>query len=239
VELDEIVDTRTAGASERGSVPGIMVGFNRRFAPLAVQMRKMTASRSGPAFGVYTVNAGALPADHWAQDPDIGGGRIVGEGCHFIDFLQFQIGSPIVEVRAAKQKSTGRDLEDNVAILLIFEDGSLGQINYFSCGSKTYPKERCEMSFDGQTVVLDNFRLLRGYGITGSKRSIKQDKGHDAQFDTFVRFVNAEKKGATLPVNFETIENVMRATFGAVRAMRDGAVVAVQKLRSQTERDVT
>jgi predicted dehydrogenase/threonine dehydrogenase-like Zn-dependent dehydrogenase len=226
-ELDEIGALRAEIVSERGAAPGIMVGFNRRFAPLAVQMRKLAQTRRGPAFGVFTCNAGAIPAEHWAQDPKVGGGRIVGEACHFIDFLGFMTGSRIVDVRAVKQQPGGRDLEDNVAISLGFADGSVGQVNYFACGSKSYPKERCEFSFDGKTLVLDNFRNLVAHGLAGSKKSWKQDKGHDAQFAAFVRAFDAGGTAANSPIPFEAIDNAMRATYGAVRSMREHAVVVL------------
>lgn len=222
-ELDSIVAVREA-AAVRGSVPVVLAGFNRRFAPLAVQMRKAASARRAPAFAVYSCNAGMIPAEHWTQDPGVGGGRIVGEACHFIDFLRFAVGVPIVRVSAVKQKAQGGDLEDNAAISLVFADGSVGQVNYFACGNKGYPKERCEMSFDGKTLVLDNYRKLTGYGIGGSKSSLRQDKGHDAQFAAFTRAAAGD--GAP-PVAFDEIENVMRATFAAVRAMRDNVSVEV------------
>jgi predicted dehydrogenase len=222
-ELSEICAARLEYARVHGAALGVMVGFNRRFAPLAVQLRAKLAARTFPAFASYSVNAGALPAEHWSQDPRIGGGRIIGESCHFLDFLRFLIGSPIVTVQAMKQRPVGRDLEDNATISLGFKDGSLGNVNYFSSGNKAFPKERCEVSFDGKTVVLNNFLSLTAYGLAGTRRAIRQDKGHDAEFATFVRFVNGSIP--SLPVEFDVIENVMRATFAAVRSMRTNTSV--------------
>src|SRR5581483_293921 len=223
-ELDRIAEARASYIARNGGSPVIMAGFNRRFAPLAVQMRKAMAARQGPAFAIYTCNAGAIPADHWVQDPAVGGGRIAGEACHFIDFLRFLIESPIERVAAVKQARDGRDLEDNVAISLSFQDGSVGQVNYFACGNRSFPKEQCQASFDGKTLVLDNFRTLTGYGARAGGRSLRQDKGHNAQFQAFV---SALKGGAPEPASFSDIENVMRATFAAVRAMRENLSVAV------------
>jgi predicted dehydrogenase len=220
-ELALIASTRREVALRDGATPAVVVGFNRRHAPLALRMRQSMSTRTAPAFVTYTCNAGALPPDHWVYDPRVGGGRIIGEACHFIDFIQFLVGGRIVSVNAAKSRPGTGDLEDNVAITLGFADGSLGQVNYFACGNRAFPKERCEAAFDGKCLTLDNFRRLTGYGIGVSARNFRQDKGHDAQFAAFARLVAGVEPSKGFPVAFETVEDVMLATFLAVRSMRE------------------
>lgn len=220
-ELDAIVVARNSALQANGAVPALIVGFNRRFAPMARCMREAMAGRAGPAFIVYTCNAGALPPGHWAHDPNIGGGRIIGEACHFIDFLQFLTGSRIRSVRARKAGAAGADLEDNVAITIDFDDGSIGQVNYFACGGRSFPKERCEAAFDGKSLVLDNYRRLDGFGIKVRERSLRQDKGHEAQFGALQRLVSGLDPATEYPLSFEEIESATRATFKAVYEMRE------------------
>jgi predicted dehydrogenase/threonine dehydrogenase-like Zn-dependent dehydrogenase len=221
-ELDAIASTRLEALARTGSVPAVVVGFNRRHAPLARRMRDAMLRRAGPAFVIYTCNAGALPPSNWVHDPAVGGGRLIGEACHFIDFIQFLVGSPIGVTHATRTRLPGADLEDCVAITFGFEDGSVGQVNYHSIGNRASPKERCEAAFDGKTIVLDNFRRLTGYGAKVGGRSWRQDKGHDAQFSAFWRLVSGAEVPAGFPVPFETVTDVMRATFRAARAMRGG-----------------
>jgi predicted dehydrogenase/threonine dehydrogenase-like Zn-dependent dehydrogenase len=221
-ELDAIISARLESMSRAGAAPALVVGFNRRHAPLARRMRDAMLRRTGPAFVVFNCNAGALPAGHWVHDPAVGGGRLVGEACHFIDFAQFLIGSRIGSVQAAKTRLHGPDPEDSFAIALDFEDGSIGQINYHSIGHRAFPKERCEAAFDGKTVVLDNFRRLSGFGATVAGWSLRQDKGHDAQFRAFWGLVSGAGAPAGFPVPFDTVVDVMRATFRASRALRGG-----------------
>ena len=160
----------------------LLVGFNRRFAPLSVRLKELLAGRSQPCSLIYTVNAGEIPANHWTQNPEVGGGRIIGEACHFIDLLLFLVGSPIVSVDAHMiGRAPGIEVRtDKMSIQLEFADGSTGVVHYLANGSKAFPKERLEVFSDGRTAVLDNFRSLRGYGWKGL-RNIKlrsQDKGH-------------------------------------------------------------
>ena len=217
-ELDEICALRAELATQRGTAPMVFVGFNRRFAPLAQKMRAATQNRNAPGFGHYLANAGAIPADHWTQDPATGGGRIIGEACHFIDFLTFLAGSPITTVTALKQAPQGQDLEDNVAITLGFADGSVGQVAYIACGNKGFPKERCTWMYDGKVLELDNFRKLTGFGAKGGS-GMRQNKGHAEEVRAFLDAVEA---GRDAPITWAETENVMRATFAAVRSMRAG-----------------
>jgi len=219
-ELDAIVAARREVAHREGATPALVVGFNRRHAPMARRMREAMAQRAAPAFVVYHCNAGSLPANHWAYDPLVGGGRIVGEACHFIDFVQYLIGSRIASVHATRTNPAGAGLEDSAAITLGFEDGSIGQVNYYASGNRAFPKERCEAAFDGKSIVLDNFRRLRGYGVAANGRALRQDKGHDAQFAAFSALVAGAGVPGGFPVPFEVVEDVMRATLRAAGSLR-------------------
>jgi len=204
----------------------LLVGFNRRFAPLAVEMRQRLAGRSEPLTLIYTVNAGAIPAGHWTQDPAVGGGRIIGEGCHFIDLLRFLVGHPIVEVSArAMGAAPGLAVrEDKMSITLTFADGSLGTVHYFANGSKQFPKERVEAFSAGRILALDNFQALRGYGWPGfkGKRLWQQDKGHTAEVAAFVERVRI---GSAWLIPWEELEEVTLATFAAVERASQTAVL--------------
>jgi predicted dehydrogenase len=163
-----------------------------------------------------TVNAGAIPGEHWTQDRDVGGGRIVGEGCHFIDLLRFLAGEKITTVRAhAMEASAG----DTVSIDLGFADGSIGTVHYFANGSKAFPKERLEVFALGRVIQLDNFRKMTGFGWPGfSKMNLwRQDKGQKA---CAAAFVNAVATGGASPIPFEELIEVAEATIAAADLAR-------------------
>jgi len=195
----------------------LTVGFNRRFAPLAVRMKGLLERRTQPLSLVYTVNAGAISADHWTQDPTVGGGRIIGEGCHFIDFLRYLVGHPITSVEARMMgEAPGLSVrDDKIMLLLSFTDGSLGAVHYLANGSKQFPKERLEVFSQGRVLALDNFRSLRGYGWPHLRRTRtwRQDKGHMAEVATFIERV--AQGGAPL-ISWAELEEVTLATFAAV-----------------------
>ncbi len=175
--------------------PRLMVGFNRRFAPQVVRMRSLLDAHPGPKSMVMMVNAGAIPAEHWTQDSDIGGGRIIGEACHFIDLLRHLAGSPIISHgRQAMASETG----DTVSLTLGFADGSLGTIHYFANGSRAFPKERLEIFAGGQVLRLDNFRSLTGFGWKGFRAMNlwRQDKGQKA---CVAAFLDAIREGGPDP----------------------------------------
>lgn len=207
-ELDAIRAAREqAGAS--GSRPLLMVGFNRRFAPQVQRMKALLAGvREAKSF-LVTVNAGAIPATHWTQDPAIGGGRIVGEACHFIDLLRFLAGSPIVAASVLALGANGAPCHDTAVLSLGFADGSWGTINYLANGSSSYPKERVEVFCAGRVLQLQNFRRLRGYGWPGfrSMNLWRQDKGQTACARAFI---DAVSRGAEAPIPFEEIMEVSR-----------------------------
>lgn len=194
----------------------LLVGFNRRFAPLTQEMKRLVDGRVEPLSLIYTVNAGFIPPDHWTQDPEVGGGRIIGEACHFIDLLRFLVGHPIIDVSARSMRLTpARKSADTLTITLTFADGSLGTVHYFANGSKRFPKERVEVFSDGRVLVLDNFRSLKGYGWSGfrSKRFLRQDKGHRAEISAFVDRV---VRGGDWLIPWAELQEVTLATFRAV-----------------------
>lgn len=206
-ELDEI-EAAHARQREQGKTPLVMVGFNRRFAPQVQRIKTLLAGVSGPKSFVMTVNAGAIPSDHWTQDPAVGGGRIVGEACHFIDLLRFLAESPIVaHSRLAMTSANG----DTLSLQLGFADGSIGTVHYFSNGCKSFPKERLEVFAVGRVLQLDNFRKLQGFAWPGfSKMNLwRQDKGQGACAKAFV---DAVQQGGVAPIPFEEIVESSRVS---------------------------
>ena len=224
-ELDEI-----QAALEDG--PGrdriLTVGFNRRFAPLAVRMRSFLAGRSEPLAAYYRVNAGYLPLNHWTQDPEQGGGRIIGEGCHFIDFLTFLVGASPVEVVVRGLPDGGRYREDNLLLSFTFPDGSVGAVSYLANGDKAFPKERVEAFSGGRVAVLDDYRSLEL--VANGKRQVersrlRQDKGHQAEWQAFA---SAVQSGGPPPIPYDQLFGVMRLTFASVEALRTRLAVRVE-----------
>lgn len=186
----------------------LMVGFNRRFAPQVVKIKQLLAVVGEPKGFIMTVNAGAIPAGHWTQDQAVGGGRIVGEACHFIDLLRFLAGAPIVSwQRLNLDSATG----DTVSISLSFADGSMGTVHYFANGSKAFPKERLEVFAAGRVLQLDNFRTLIAYGWPGFRKLNlwRQDKGQKACAAAFTRAIT---QGGPEPIALEEILEVSRVT---------------------------
>ena len=196
-----------APAGEGGSsAPMVMVGFNRRFAPQVQRLKGLLVGVSAPKAFVMTVNAGAIPADHWTQDAAVGGGRVVGEACHFIDLLRFLAGAPISRYsKTTMDSATG----DSVVLQLSFADGSIGTVHYLANGSKAFPKERLDVFAAGRVLQLDNFRRLRGFGWPGFKSMNlwRQDKG---QRVCAAAFVQALRTGAPAPIPFDEIVEVSR-----------------------------
>lgn len=198
----------------------VMVGFNRRFAPHAVKARQLLAGRAQPLAVQIMVNAGDIPADHWTQDPAVGGGRIIGEGCHFIDLAMFLVGRPITTVQAVMfGPDCGGVRDDKMTIGLGFADGSIASINYWANGPKTYPKERVEVFSEGRVLQIDNWRCMRGWnwpGVTRDKR--RMDKGHRAEVAAFLERI--EQGGEPL-IPFEQLDTVTVASFLAVQSARE------------------
>ena len=207
-ELDAIEAEAAARPSQL-----LMLGFNRRFAPQTSRITALLDPIAEPKSFIMTVNAGAIPADHWTQDPAVGGGRIIGEACHFIDLLRHLAGVPILRHHAV---ALGRHpalavWEDKATITLEFADGSLGTIHYLANGDKGFPKERLEVFAAGKVLQLDNFRRLRGWGWKGFSRMNlwRQDKGQKACAQAFV---TAVQRGGTAPIAVDEIFEVSRVT---------------------------
>jgi predicted dehydrogenase len=188
--------------------PMVMVGFNRRFAPQVQKINSLLKGAAGPKSFVMTVNAGAIPAAHWAQDLEVGGGRIIGEACHFIDLLRFLAGSRIASHHVTRMDSQSGD---SVSISLKFEDGSMGVVHYLANGSKAFPKERLEVFATGRVLQLDNFRKLQGFGWPGfTKMNLwRQDKGQKACAAAFVKAIS---DGGRAPIPFDQILEVARVS---------------------------
>ncbi len=205
-ELDEIHGVLEEAAMA-GPVPLLMVGFNRRFAPQVQKIKALLDGVAVPKSFVMTVNAGAIQADHWTQDPIVGGGRIVGEACHFIDLLRYLAGSPIT---GSARMSMDSPHDDTASLQLSFADGSIGTVHYFANGSKAYPKERLEVYCAGRVLRLDNFRRLRGFGWPAFKQMNlwRQDKGQRACAAAFVEAI----RGGEAPIPLEEILEVSRVT---------------------------
>lgn len=193
--------------------PLLMVGFNRRYAPHVVKVKQLLSQQSSPVSMVMTVNAGFIPSDHWVHDPVMGGGRIIGEACHFIDLLRHLAGASIESVNAMAMES---QCQDSVSIQLRFKNGSIGVVNYLANGSKSLSKERLEVFCNGAVLQLDNFRMLRGYGWPGFKsdKLWRQDKG---QAQCAQAFVDAITTGdASQLIAFEELSEVTTACFDVI-----------------------
>ena len=217
--LDELAAVKEA--YEEAADRLLMVGFNRRFAPHIVKMKQLLTGIQEPKAFVFTMNAGAIPASHWTQDLQVGGGRIIGEACHHIDLMRFLAGSPIVSVSARGMGGRGSavQVEDKAAITLGFADGSFGTLHYLANGAASFPKERIETFAGGRVLALDNFRVLRGYGVPGFSKlgGWKQDKG---QNDCAAAFLRAVEEGGPAPIPAEEIFEVARVTIEAAEQLR-------------------
>jgi len=206
------ISERAAGASSL-----LMVGFNRRFSPHSERMRALLADVRAPRAMIYTVNAGAIPRTHWVQDPIAGGGRVLGEACHFVDLLRFLAGSPIRSARADFLGGEDGRAGDVASLHLAFEDGSIGTVHYLANGDKTFPKERLEIFCAGRVLQLDNFRTLVGYGWKSFKRfaTANQDKGHARELTAFLEAV---RSGGPPPIPLDELIEVTRATLDLAAA---------------------
>ncbi len=218
-QLAGIVAAHEAAVAS-GFNPVLMVGFNRRYAPQVIRIRQLLAATSEPKVFVMTVNAGEIPVEHWTQSAAEGGGRIVGEGCHFVDLLRFLAGSPIRRTHAVRMGAApGIAVRDDKATLTLeFEDGSFGTVHYLANGHRSLPKERLEVFCRGAVLQLDNFRRLAGFGWPGfTKMNLwRQDKGNEA---CVAAFVSAIADGRPSPMAFDELVEVTRSTFDAVEAL--------------------
>jgi predicted dehydrogenase/threonine dehydrogenase-like Zn-dependent dehydrogenase len=217
--LDELAEIETEAAARPKQL--LMVGFNRRFAPMTIKAKSLLDPIADPKAFIMTVNAGEIPASHWTQDPNVGGRRIVGEACHFIDLIRHLAGAPIIGWHALALGSSGGSAicDDKASISLAFADGSTGVIHYLANGHKSFPKERLEIFAGGRILQLDNFRSLRGWGWKGFSKlgSLRQDKGQTACAKAFVDAVQA---GGPSPIPLPELLEVSRVTIEAGAALR-------------------
>jgi len=221
-ELDEIIST----VEQTGNT--VTVGFNRRFSPHSIKMKELIGDRPGPLNIIATMNAGYIPPQVWVHDLESGGGRIIGEACHYIDLITYLTGSKVIEVTMQAMGVNPEENTDNASIHLKYENGSLGVINYFANGHKSYSKERVELYYQGKNLILDNFRQLDGYGFGGGLTNkilkTKQDKGHLRQFKLLTK--RWEEGGEPL-IPFDEIVNTTKATFAAIESLKTGSSIKI------------
>ena len=217
-QLQEIIEAYgMSGDAERKST--LTIGFNRRFSPHTRAIKKAIGKNPGVLNIVATMNAGFIPPQVWVHDMEVGGGRIIGEACHYMDLCAYLAGAPITSVC---MNSMGKEMEentDNASILMKFANGSNAVINYFANGAKSYSKERLELFSQERVFVLDNFRRTTAYGAKGFK-TVKGriDKGHRTQFHEYIRRI---KEGGEPLINFDEMVNVTRASFAALRSLKE------------------
>ncbi len=224
IDLEGLASVQAAyqAAQAQGPQGGaqVMVGFNRRFSPQVQKIKALLAPVKEPKSFIMTMNAGAIPVNHWTQDKAVGGGRIIGEACHFIDLMRFLAGSPIVSVQVRRMgEAPGVAVtEDKASITLGFEDGSFGTILYLANGAASFPKERVEIFTAGRVLQLDNFRKLKGYGWPGfsTMNLWKQDKGQNACTAAFLQAI--EKGNLAIPA--DEIFEVARVTIEVAELLR-------------------
>lgn len=218
-ELSKIEEAYGEGNSN------ISVGFNRRFAPLAKKMKNLLGNTDRPINIIATMNAGFIPAEVWVHDMEVGGGRIIGEACHFIDLCSYLADSEVMAVCMNAMGKNPEENTDNASILLKYRNGTNAVINYFSNGSKTYSKERVEVYSQERTLVLDNWRKLKTYGFKGGNVSSGQDKGH---FNQFKALLEQQRNGGKPIIPFESLMNTTKASFAAVESLKQGKWISIE-----------
>lgn len=227
LSAEELSSIAQAYLENKANRPALMVGFNRRFAPMSVKLKSFVSEISEPLALHYRINAGYLPPDHWINDREQGGGRIVGEVCHFVDLLMFLAGSPIVEVQARSVGTSPRYSGDNVLVSLRFANGSEGTISYLANGDRSFSKERIEIFGGGSAAVLDDFRLLelvRNGRKEVVRSRLRQDKGHRAEWAAFAQSVREQRPS---PISFEDMVCTTFATFRIESSLSTGERASV------------
>lgn len=226
--IDEAGLRRVREAHARHPDLHLMIGFNRRFAPHAIKVRELLRSRAQPAAIDILVNAGDTPLSHWQNDPEVGGGRIVGEGCHFLDLAMFLVGRPIETVSAVMSGAGAvARREDTMTIALSFSDGSIASVSYWANGSKRFPKETVRVFSDQRVLVINNWRSLSAYQWPGAPRlGTRMDKGHKSEFAAFVEHL---RRGGEPLIPFEELDLVTSASLAALRAARTQSVIRLER----------
>ncbi len=212
-ELDDI-----SLASKHANHCKWMVGFNRRFSPHVSQIQKWLKSITGPIAIQITINAGMIDATHWTQDPQVGGGRLVGEACHFIDLARFFASCPITGVGVQAMGGEDGKHGDTALINLRFANESIASIAYLSNGHRSYPKERIEVFAGGKIAVCNNFRLTTGLGFFGKCKTWKQDKGHSQGISAFLDSI---KSDSPLPIPKEEMFEVSQVAIEVAAKARE------------------
>jgi len=221
-EIVEVYKQKTAQADP----PTLMVGFNRRFSPHTQAIKKAIGNEPGALNIVATMNAGHIPPQVWVHDMAVGGGRIIGEACHYMDLCAYLAGSEIKSVCMSSMGSDMKDNTDNASILMKFKNGSNAVINYFANGSKAYSKERVEVFSQERVFVLDNFRTTKAFGVKGFKNlKTKMNKGHKEQFHTYIQRI---KEGGEPLIGFQEMINVTRASFAALESLKEKQWIEVE-----------
>jgi polar amino acid transport system substrate-binding protein len=205
-------------------LPSLMVGFNRRFSPFSRKVKEILNNAGTPIIANYTINAGFIPKDNWIQDPAEGGGRIIGEICHFIDTLKFLIDSPVRTVQAACVQSNNRSHtnRDSLAVILSYKNGSIGTITYHALGHSGYPKERLELAVNGMITVNNDYCQLDIFGPKNKKIKSKQNKGFDAEIKAFMDSIIS---GGEPPIPLKDLIETTAVTFAIQRALETGNTV--------------
>lgn len=228
-ELLRVMTTHDRLACDSGGRQLVLtVGFNRRFAPQIQKMKSLLAELHEPKSFIMTVNAGAIPRNHWVHDPAAGGGRVIGEGCHFIDLMRFLCGSPIISIQATMMggESNSETVDDKMSITLSFADGSFGTVHYLANGHRTISKERLEVFCAGRVIQMDNFRRMTAVGWKSFRRMNlwQQDKGHMEEVRTFLKTIWS---GGPPPISMDELAEVTQASFDAVKAAESRQVISI------------
>lgn len=221
LNLEELASIENTYLSSKGS---LMIGFNRRFSPHTEKIKSLVGD--SPMNLIATMNAGFIPSSVWVHDMAVGGGRIIGEACHYLDLMVYLTGSKIKAVCMNAMGENPNENTDNASILVRLENGSTGVVNYFSNGSKAYSKERLEVYSQERTLVMDNFIQTKGFGFKGfSNMKTKLDKGHKSQFAGFVKKAKAGEGVGMIP--YDELINVTKASFAAIESLKTGGWVSV------------
>jgi len=220
LNLEELEAIEKSYQKSNGS---LMIGFNRRFSPHIQKVKSLVGD--SPMSVIATMNAGAIPPEVWVHDMQVGGGRIIGEACHYLDLMVFLTGSKIKVVCMNALGENPSENTDSASILVKMENGSTGVINYFANGSKSYAKERLEVFSQQKTLIIDNFIKTSAYGTRGfSKLKTKLDKGHKSQFGSILEKI---KDGDVALIPYEELINVTKASFAAIQSLKEGKWIEI------------
>jgi predicted dehydrogenase len=221
IDSQQLSEIEEVYSKSKGS---LMVGFNRRFSPHSVKVKSFLIDE--PIQVIATMNAGFISPEVWVHDMKNGGGRIIGEACHYVDLISYFTGSDVIEVCMNAMGTNPKTSTDNASIMLKYKNGSTGIINYFSNGSKKYAKERVEVYSLNRTFIIDNFRLTTAFGQAGfTKMKTSIDKGHKAQFTSYLESI---EKGSPSLIPFNSLINTTKASFAAIESLQTKAWITIK-----------